>query len=151
MQYAVDFGEKDQLEELFTRDKVRLMAKRSWTGEYNRMRLQSQAQLNVMFDLAKALPGTGPQLAEAPDMEGSLPFPELKVPIITTMYEDVESIFLMDTFCLQEHLEHPSMGFTYKGDVNGLRGHVKAKDEVDMEALTALLDKFGYTYEVYDE
>ena len=151
VQYITDFAEKDQLEELFSRDKVRLMAKKAWTGEYNRMRVQTHDQVQVMFELAKALPTTGAQLQDTIDMEGSLPFPELKIPIVSTTYEGIESIFLTDTYCLQEHLEDPSMGFVYNMDVNGLKGHIKAKSEVDMQALIGLLDKFGYSHEEFDE
>ena len=55
-----------------------------------------------------------------------------------------------DTYVLQEHLEG-GLGFSYVLDVNGIKGHVKDKAAVDMTAVHALLDKFGFAYEEYED
>ena len=103
-----------------------------------------------MFALAKTLPLTAGDIGDGPDMEGALPFVNKMVPIITTMHESKEVIFLTDTYVLQEHLEG-DLGFSYVLDVNGLKGHVQDKAAVDMTAVHALLDKFGFAYEEYED
>ena len=150
VQYCANFAEKDALEALLDKDKVRLMSKRSWTGEYNRMRLITEKHVHIIFALAKTLPLTGSELGNEPDVKDALPFVNKTIPIITTTHEGKEVIFLTDTYVLQEHLEG-GLGFSYVLDVNGIKGHVKDKAAVDMTAVHALLDKFGFAYEEYED
>ena len=107
--------------------------------------------MHVLYKLYKEhAPESAAGMGDEPDTAGALlNFAEQKVSIISTEVGNVESIFLYGaTYVLQQHLEG-DLGYAYS-EVNGLRGHVQAKETVDMPALLALLDKFGFTYDEFD-
>ena len=152
-QWLTKFEEKDALKTAYEEDGTYLMGikpgKSTWQGEYNRCRVLSPQHIHVFYSMYKQhAPESAAGMGDTPDTDGAkLNFPQKHVDIVSTTSGNEEVIFLPgpDTYALQWHLE-TKLGYTYS-ELNGLRGHVQAKATVDMPALHALLDKYGWTYE----
>ena len=79
-------------EKLLDDDKLRLTRESSWVKAegYRRMRVETNAQVSLLFEAFKTLPESGAHVGDGPDEKDALPFTDKTIAIVTFKDGDTE-------------------------------------------------------------